>query len=197
MKITFRGLGPLVRRISRSGTGFDPEEIVRGALRRVGSQIRATVSALEPRIVREASLQSEGMGGFSGFVYIARPMSDVEVEAVKNAFRDALSEDLGHWRCAVMENGKESRVEREVKILGREVTEGSTKFKGVVTSVCFDLAGCVMGLVQPPVDKGKSGQLPEPRWFDTSRLTVGKQAHPGPVFVDKKGATMDKPPLPR
>ncbi len=47
-----------------------------------------------------------------------------------------------------------------------------TGFFGVIDSVCFDLYGCVQVSLRPGVtDKG---DLPDGRWFDSSRLTINR-----------------------
>lgn len=60
-------------------------------------------------------------------------------------------------------------------LLGYESRDRITGFAGVVTSISFDLYGCVMGLVTP---KGlnEKGELSESRWFDTKRLVATSEA---------------------
>lgn len=55
------------------------------------------------------------------------------------------------------------------KLMGLEVTDAVTGVTGVVTSICFDLYGCVAALVQPMAEKGKV-DTPNAHWFDTKRL---------------------------
>jgi hypothetical protein len=60
-----------------------------------------------------------------------------------------------------------------IDLLGVTVRDRVTKFEGVVTSVSFDLYGCIQAAVNPVVDK--DGKLPDGRWFDVNRLeTIGK-----------------------
>ena len=55
-------------------------------------------------------------------------------------------------------------------MLGLKVEDKVTGFKGVVTSVSFDLYGCVQTIVNPGMQAdGKRG---EPLWFDIVRLKV-------------------------
>lgn len=57
-----------------------------------------------------------------------------------------------------------------MEMLGKTVRDKVTKFEGVVSSVSFDLYGCVQCVVMPDVDengKPKNGQ-----WFDEKRLEV-------------------------
>jgi hypothetical protein len=47
-------------------------------------------------------------------------------------------------------------LDKHLDILGYEVTDRVTGFKGVVTSISFDLYGCVQALVTPQLnDKGQ------------------------------------------
>jgi hypothetical protein len=55
-----------------------------------------------------------------------------------------------------------------IKILGFPVRDTVTGFEGVVTSVGFDLYGCVQCIVQP---SAKEQKLEDSRWFDHKRLT--------------------------
>lgn len=55
-------------------------------------------------------------------------------------------------------------------LLGLKVKDKVTGFKGVVTSMSFDLYGCIQAIVTPEVnDKGATG---DSQWFDVARLTV-------------------------
>lgn len=57
-----------------------------------------------------------------------------------------------------------------LSILGHRVQDRVTGLKGVVTSVCFDLYGCIQCVVDPGVDKdGKRG---DSHYYDKSRLEV-------------------------
>lgn len=72
-------------------------------------------------------------------------------------------------------------------LLGMKVSDKVTGFSGVVTSVSFDLYGCVQALVHPGVDE--NGKLRDQAWFDIIRLV---QTQPVPVmespkFVDASG----------
>ena len=53
-------------------------------------------------------------------------------------------------------------------MLGMRVEDRVTGFKGVITSMSFDLYGCIQAVVNPGVDKdGKPG---DSHWFDVARL---------------------------
>lgn len=59
---------------------------------------------------------------------------------------------------------------RHLSILGLRVQDKVTGFAGVVTSVCFDLYGCIQAAIDSGFDE-KMVRI-EPRWFDVSRLTI-------------------------
>jgi len=65
-------------------------------------------------------------------------------------------------------------VQQHFDLLGKKATDSVTGFHGVVTSVCFDLYGCIQVLLTPTVDE--DGKKREGYWMDTTRLTkVGKK----------------------
>jgi hypothetical protein len=57
-----------------------------------------------------------------------------------------------------------------LKMLGMRVEDKITGFKGVVTSIAFDLYGCMQAIVNPGMDKDE--KFGESHWFDISRLTI-------------------------
>jgi hypothetical protein len=61
-------------------------------------------------------------------------------------------------------------IRQHLSILGHKVEDKVTGFKGVVSSVSFDLYGCVQVIVTPPVNKDAT--MGESKWFDIARLTV-------------------------
>lgn len=90
---------------------------------------------------------------------------------------------------------------KHLELLGWEVKDTVTGFKGVVTHVGLDLYGCVQALVQPGVvvDKESNKQtLENQTWFDVSRLEkIGevKEMQPVPVKGDQvvAGSDTNKP----
>ncbi len=57
---------------------------------------------------------------------------------------------------------------KHLDMLGMRVEDRVTGFRGVITSMSFDLYGCIQAIVNPGVDKdGKPG---ESCWFDVIRL---------------------------
>jgi hypothetical protein len=59
-------------------------------------------------------------------------------------------------------------VNEALELLGHRVKDRVTNFSGVVTSVCFDLYGCVQAALQAPVDE--KGEALACHWYDVSRL---------------------------
>jgi hypothetical protein len=74
------------------------------------------------------------------------------------------------------------------ELLGFRARDIVTGFEGVVTSICFDLYGCVQGAVTPPFDE-KTGKLGEGHWFDVKRLVrLGdKEVMAAPTFETVPG----------
>jgi len=64
-------------------------------------------------------------------------------------------------------------VNRHIDLLGKEVKDRITGFKGTVTSISFDLYGCVQAVISPGTKK--DGTLPDGRWFDVTRLEVSNK----------------------
>ena len=56
-----------------------------------------------------------------------------------------------------------------LELLGLECRDVVTGATGIVTSVSFDLFGCVQGVLTPPLGEEKKW---ESRWFDAKRLHV-------------------------
>lgn len=64
-------------------------------------------------------------------------------------------------------------VEKHLKLLGIVVEDKVTGFKGTVTSIAFDLFGCIQAIVTPFA--GKEGKVEDSRWFDVQRLIIKKK----------------------
>jgi hypothetical protein len=87
-----------------------------------------------------------------------------------------------------------------VEILGKNVEDKVTGLQGVVTSISFDLYGCIQVIVHPGLDK--DGKLKELQWFDYNRITImgNKRVMPLPTFIQESVNKMkgpEKKPLPR
>lgn len=80
-----------------------------------------------------------------------------------------------------------------LQMLGRKATDRVTGFEGVISSVSFDLYGCVQALMTPPVREGKPG---EQFWFDIKRLELGDSVMSAPHVASRLGeenGPADKP----
>ena len=62
------------------------------------------------------------------------------------------------------------------KLMGLKVRDAVTGFEGVVTSISFDLYGCVQAVVTPEVNKDQKRE--DSQWFDVKRLSAAKGAKP-------------------
>ena len=83
-------------------------------------------------------------------------------------------------------------VQTNLNLLGLTVKDQVTGYKGVVTSICFDLYGCVQAIINPGTDK--DGKLSEQAWFDINRLKIVSETlvMPRPNFDFEKGSA-EKP----
>lgn len=73
------------------------------------------------------------------------------------------------------------QVQEHLKLLGMPCKDKVTGLTGIITSISFDLYGCIQAVVNPGLDeKGKQkGQS----WFDVTRLEVtGKPVMEPPNF---------------
>jgi hypothetical protein len=61
-------------------------------------------------------------------------------------------------------------VRQHIELLGKRAEDRVTGFRGVISSVSFDLYGCVQAVLNPGIDK--EGKPQESHWFDVSRLKV-------------------------
>ena len=68
-------------------------------------------------------------------------------------------------------------IDASLGLLGVRVRDMVTGQTGVVTSVCFDLYGCIQAIVTPPA---KDGKIEYGSWLDVKRL---ERLEPGPVMA--------------
>lgn len=59
-------------------------------------------------------------------------------------------------------------MEQHIDLLGRKATDKVTGFNGIVTSISFDLYGCVQAVVTP--ETNDKGEIVGGSWFDVTRL---------------------------
>jgi len=60
-----------------------------------------------------------------------------------------------------------------IEQLGKEGTDKITNFKGVISSVSFDLYGCAQYWLTPKANKDMI--IPEGKWMDHGRIKLGKR----------------------
>lgn len=60
-----------------------------------------------------------------------------------------------------------TNVEKHLELLGFNVKDKITGFEGVVSSISFDVYGCIQATVTP---MSKDGECPESVWIDVIRL---------------------------
>lgn len=61
-----------------------------------------------------------------------------------------------------------------IDLLGRRAEDRVTGQSGVITSVCFDLYGCVQVVIQPRAKP--DGEMPSGHWFDIGRVKVSDES---------------------
>jgi hypothetical protein len=62
------------------------------------------------------------------------------------------------------------KVKKQIDLLGKRCEDKVTGLEGVITSISFDLYGCIQAIVHPGLDK--DGKLEGTIWFDVARLTI-------------------------
>lgn len=71
-------------------------------------------------------------------------------------------------------------VKNAIELLGLEVKDKVTGLTGILTSLSFDLYGCVQYVLQPPE---KDGKVPDSLWMDSNRLILtGERKMQAPDF---------------
>jgi hypothetical protein len=61
-------------------------------------------------------------------------------------------------------------VNESIQLLGRYGTDKITKVSGPITSICFDLYGCIQVCIERGLDK--DGKRHESFWYDISRIDL-------------------------
>lgn len=67
---------------------------------------------------------------------------------------------------------------KTIQLLGRCGKDKVTGFVGVITSVGFDLFGCIQVVLSPQVRDGKTE---DGRWFDVQRIELTSESRVMPV----------------
>ena len=89
---------------------------------------------------------------------------------------------------------------RHIALLGKKAKDKITGLTGIITSVSFDLYGCIQAVITPPASK--EGKVNSGHWFDVTRLEILEHVsvitlpdfHSGYVADGKKGCA-EKPSL--
>lgn len=92
-------------------------------------------------------------------------------------------------------------IKETIELLGIKATDKVTGMKGIITSACFDLYGCIQVILTPYADEKNA--VAEGRWLDVNRITLSKKrvmpvpdfenAGPVPQLYDK-GASQKPAP---
>lgn len=61
-------------------------------------------------------------------------------------------------------------LKKHLDMLGMRVKDRVTGFEGIVSSVMFDLYGCIQAIVTPVV--GADGKVSDSHYFDVNRLEI-------------------------
>jgi hypothetical protein len=86
-------------------------------------------------------------------------------------------------------------VKQALQFLGSSQRDVVTGLAGVVTSICFDINGCIQACLKPPLDK--DGKIPDGYWIDLDRLQERGQrvmpAFPYEVPLARRAGPAEKP----
>lgn len=73
-------------------------------------------------------------------------------------------------------------IEQSINLLGLKARDKVTGYRGTITSISFDLYGCVQVALTPDAKEGE-GKLEHGHWFDVHRLDVSNtRVMPVPDF---------------
>ena len=67
-------------------------------------------------------------------------------------------------------------IKETLDLLGKRATDVVTGFEGVITSISFDLYGCVMVIISPQA--GENGKMEPSKWFDKNRIRIKHACDP-------------------
>lgn len=80
-------------------------------------------------------------------------------------------------------------IDATINMLGLKGRDRVTGFRGTITSVCFDLYGCVQMSLSPDAKEGDD-DLKHGHWFDVSRVVVADEERAMPVPDFRAMATL-------
>lgn len=69
-----------------------------------------------------------------------------------------------------MEIEIENNVELHLAMLGKKASDVITGYSGIISTISFDLYGCIQAVVVPPIDE--KGEKKNGEWFDVTRLDI-------------------------
>jgi hypothetical protein len=72
-----------------------------------------------------------------------------------------------------------SKSNNHIAKLGLSARDKVTGLTGVVTSVCFDLYGCIQVVISPAIKE--DGNVPDARWYDINRVEFSEYERVMPV----------------
>ncbi len=77
-------------------------------------------------------------------------------------------------------------MKEHINLLGLKAVDKVTGYKGVITSISFDLYGCIQAVLTPKINN--DGGLNGGKWFDIPRLEIvsKKAVMPVPDFDNQK-----------
>jgi hypothetical protein len=89
---------------------------------------------------------------------------------------------------------------KHLEKLGLKAKDVVTGYSGVITTISFDLYGCVQCIITPPIDE--DGEIKHGNWFDITRVKIldnnpvmqQPDFDKGYVAEGKKGCSI-KPPM--
>jgi len=92
--------------------------------------------------------------------------------------------------------------QKHLKLLGMKVQDTVTGLNGVVTSIAFDVSGCIQAVITPHAKA--DGTVADSRYVDVARLKITSKTRVmpvpnfdvGPIAEGKKGPA-EKPTSPR
>ena len=61
------------------------------------------------------------------------------------------------------------QIKKHISLLGLKVEDKVTNIKGIVTSISFDLYGCIQATISPIVENNENKTI---YWYDISRLKI-------------------------
>ena len=61
-------------------------------------------------------------------------------------------------------------IKQHIELLGKRAEDRVTGFSGIISTIAFDLYGCIQATIMPPMKE--DGTVPDGRWYDVNRLKI-------------------------